>query len=184
MFRLDSWHRMEAAFIHKRRSLATVMLLLDCRRGITKLDQDMIDVLEHAGVNYQVRSMCIYMCVCVCFFYECIINNIIIAFLLPSLFVIIYFFRSFFLSFLLSFFLSCSCSYNSFDDFATRHVLSLSLSIYLSITHSLSLVFAVGADQSRHDDAQRARPADQEHRERRAWSRQNRRRSLGRRTLR
>jgi hypothetical protein len=50
-----SWHRLEATFFHKRRSLSAVLLLLDSRRGITKLDQERIDAMETAGVNYQAR---------------------------------------------------------------------------------------------------------------------------------
>lgn len=48
---------MEAAFYSDRSSLSAVLLLLDCRRGITAVDQLRIDEMERHGVNYQVIGL-------------------------------------------------------------------------------------------------------------------------------
>jgi GTP-binding protein EngB required for normal cell division len=52
-----SWLQMESVFLRNRKSLRTVFLLLDSRRGITEVDDERIQAMEDAGVSYQVRAL-------------------------------------------------------------------------------------------------------------------------------
>ena len=51
---VQNWTQMVHLYLRKRRQLKRVFLLIDARHGIKKVDQDIMVMLDRAGVSYQI----------------------------------------------------------------------------------------------------------------------------------
>jgi GTP-binding protein len=52
--KVASWTRLMEDFLRGRASLARVFVLIDSRRGVKDLDEEMFDLLDRAAVSYQI----------------------------------------------------------------------------------------------------------------------------------
>jgi len=52
--KIANWTRLMEEFLRGRASLARVFVLIDSRRGVKDLDEEMFDLLDRAAVSYQI----------------------------------------------------------------------------------------------------------------------------------